>query len=81
MNKILLTGSTGHISSHLFSKLMQSCDVTRIGFSKKDDGIKNYFNLDLTDIDAVNSFCKYCDSFDSLVFLVGLAYSKGKGNE
>jgi nucleoside-diphosphate-sugar epimerase len=80
LKKILLTGSNGLIGSHIYSQLEVQSSITSIDF---DDGLseKDCINLDLTDINQVNCFGEDCDHFDVLIFLVGLAHKKGKGQE
>ena len=74
--KILLAGGEGYIGSHLYSQLEEIASVTSIDF---DDGPseKDCINLDLTDINQVKDFAYNCAHFDVLIFLVGLAHTKG----
>ena len=77
---ILLCGSTGIIGSHLKSYFHNITKVVSVDYinTKLD---KDIFNLDLTNIDRVDYFADKCDHFDILIFLVGLAHSKGKGKD
>ena len=78
--KILITGGKGYIGSHLYSQLEREISMTSID-SSQDPIEKNFINLNLTDIVQVNDFAKNCDHFDVLIFLVGLAHSKGRGKD
>ena len=77
MIKVLITGRNGMIGSYLHSQL----DVNNIITSIINSGELiegKCVNLDLTDINKVNQFTEKCNVFDVLIFLVGLAHSKGK---
>ena len=76
---ILLAGSNGIIGSQLFSDLSLKNSV--LGIGNEEIILKNYSRLDLTDKNKVSSFIKKNEKFSILVFLTGLAHSKGKGAE
>jgi len=77
MKKILLVGSNGFIGTYLFKKLSKVFSISSI--SKHNGKIKNNFTaLDLTNNKLVNNFTTECDVFHSIIFLVGLAHSKGE---
>ena len=75
--KILIAGSNGQIGSFISNKLKHLFDLTHISFS---DNFKkeNFHVLDLTSINSVKNFSKSSKKFEVLIFLVGLAHSKGK---
>ena len=75
--KILLVGGAGNIGSHLNSQLKEHNSITSIDYGS-DPVKKHFLNLDLADVGRVNTFSDSCDHYDILIFLVGLAYTKGK---
>lgn len=77
--EILIAGSNGIIGSQLLSHL--SIDKSVFGIGYEDVSQKNYSQLDLTDKKKVSDFIKNNERFSTLVFLTGLAHSKGKGAE
>ena len=78
--KIVIAGGNGFIGSHLLSQLEEQASVTSIDYGN-DQTVKDFIDLDLTDINQVNGFADNCDHFDVLIFLVGLAHAKGKGKD
>lgn len=78
--KILIVGGKGFIGSHLFSQLEKQASVTCID-NINDPIEKDFINVDLTNINQVINFAVNCDNFDVLIFLVGIAYAKGKGKD
>ena len=78
--KILIAGGSGLIGSFLYQKLKKQVFVTSINDSNYFGG-KNFVNLDLTNKIETMNFSKVTDRFDILIFLVGLAHSKGKGKD
>lgn len=80
MNKVLLVGSNGFIGSFLYNKLNKKFPITTIDNSSGSIN-KDFFKLDLTDLVQVKFFVENCTQFDCLIFLVGLAHSKGKGKD
>jgi len=77
---ILIAGATGYIGSKLVIKLEQLVSITSIDYSQGTTE-KNFTELDLTNVEQVNSFTENCAHFDTLIFLVGLAHAKGKGKD
>jgi len=75
--RILLAGGNGYIGSNLLFRLEQQASITSINYSQGPNE-KNFIKLDLTDVNLVNYYAENCDHFDVLIFLVGLAHSKGK---
>ena len=80
MTKILLAGSNGFIGSHLSIQLAKQATISSIGY-EYGPSEKDFINLDLTDIKQINDFAENRDHFDVLIFLVGLAHTKGTGKE
>ncbi len=79
MTQILIAGSNGIIGSQLFAHLSLSNHVFGVGY--EDASQNHYSQLDLTNKEMVSSFVTKSDSFSTLLFLTGLAHSKGKGAE
>jgi len=73
-------GGEGFIGSHLCNQLKERNSVTSLGhgISQTKPG---FINLNLNELDQVNNFAKDCDHFTVLIFLVGLAHTKGKGKD
>ena len=77
---VLLTGANGNIGSFLYSKLKDGVDLQSISISKRIN--KEYVTqVNLADINEVIALVEAAPHFDSLIFLVGLAHKKGKGQE
>jgi len=79
LSLILIAGSNGIIGSQLFSHLSKDSNVLGVGYEKLSQN--NYSQLDLTIKENVSTFVKENKTFSSLIFLIGLAHSKGKGAE
>lgn len=79
MEKILIAGSDGFIGSHLSQELASEFDVYGLG-NYKDMG-NGYKQIDLTDIHTTKEYVKKSPKFDTLIFLVALAHSKGKNKQ
>ena len=80
MNDILLAGANGMIGTFLYNRFNTNYSITALDYSKgliKD----NFFPLDLTQEEDVETFAKKFSKCDALIFLVGLAHKKGKGKE
>jgi len=77
---VLLVGSKGFIGSYLHKHLNEQISVTSLDYGNNLNE-KDYFNLDLTDINGVNNFAAKYNHFDVLIYLVGLAHAKGKGKD
>ena len=75
--KILITGANGNIGSNLYAKLGKKNHITAIehGYNNNDN---NFIDLDLTNVKNEGDFFLKSDYYDALIFLVGLAYTKGK---
>ena len=78
--ELLIAGVNGYIGSNLYSHFIERYSVSSIDFGNESIK-KNYTNIDLSEIDNVKHYAKECTQFDVLVFLVGLAHSKGKGKD
>ena len=80
MNNILLAGANGFIGSFLYSRFNKDNFITALDYSK---GLieDNFFPLDLTQEADVETFAEKAPKCDALIFLVGLAHKKGKGQE
>ena len=78
--QILVAGRSGFIGSYLFSILKNKFRITALDYNSKliED---NFFHLDLTNKVDVEIFAKKSPKCDALIFLVGLAHKKGKGQE
>ena len=79
-SKILIAGVSGYVGSFLFEKLHNEYDITGLKNSR-DSTHTDFFSLDLTDKADVKNFSEKFPKFDALIFLVGLAHKKGKGQE
>jgi nucleoside-diphosphate-sugar epimerase len=77
---ILLAGANGNIGSFIFEKLNKEYAITRVDYTQGILG-DNYFSLDLTNELEVSTFSKTSPKHNALIFLVGLAHKKGKGQE
>ena len=77
---ILLAGANGNIGSFIFEKLNKEYAITRVDYTQRILG-DNYFSLDLTNELEVSTFSKSSPKHNALIFLVGLAHKKGKGQE
>ena len=80
MKKVLLAGKSGIIGSHIYKYLIDKYNVFSITRSKEDLAPNRFF-CDLNNLDQVAEFVDTYPKFDSLIFLVGLAHSKGKNKE
>jgi len=78
--KMLIAGGGGFIGSHLLSQYKEQNATTSIDHSIDSTG-KDFIDLDLTNVEQVNSFADNCDHYDVIIFLVGLAHAKGKGKD
>jgi nucleoside-diphosphate-sugar epimerase len=78
--KILIAGVNGNIGSELYRTFKKKFKIISTSFNHGN--IKNKFiKLDLTDSYQVLNFTKGCNNIDVLIFLVGLAHSKGRKKE
>ena len=78
--KILIAGGSGKVGSFLHQQLESQYSVTSIG-SRIDGARKGFISLDLTEQNNVRDFTNKYDNYDILIYLVGLAHSKGKGKD
>ena len=78
--KILIAGVSGFIGSFLYSRFHKDYSITALDYSKGSIE-ENFFPLDLTQEEDVETFAEKFPKFDALIFLVGLAHKKGKGEE
>ncbi len=78
--KVLIAGATGVIGSHLSSFFKDKVDLTLLSLNKKDIS-KNYVSVNLCKNDEVDNFVCSGPKYDAIIFLVGLAHSKGKSKD
>ena len=80
MNNILLAGANGFIGTFLYSRFHKHYSITALDYSK---GLieDNFFSIDLIQEADVENFADKSPKCDALIFLVGLAHKKGKGQE
>jgi len=78
--RILLAGRAGFIGSFLYNRFNKDYSITALDYSDRliED---NFFPIDLTQVEDVETFSKSSPKHNALVFLVGLAHKKGKGQE
>ena len=79
-SSILLVGANGNIGSFLYSRFDKNYSITALDYSKASIE-ENFFPLDLTQEADVETFAEKSLKCDALIFLVGLAHKKGKGQE
>lgn len=79
-NKLLLCGSNGFIGTFLFDELIDEYSIYGLDYGPPRNGDKNY-SIDLTNEENVNTIASKLPQCDSIIFLVGLAHKKGKGEE
>ena len=77
---ILIVGVNGIIGTFLYGNLNKDNAITGLDVGKQSIG-ENDYRLDLTDETDVGAFAKNAPPCDALIFLVGLAHKKGKGQE
>ena len=77
---ILLAGANGMIGSFLYNRFNKDYSITALDYSK---GLieDNFFSIDLIQEADVENFADKLPKCDALIFLVGLAHKKGKGQE
>ena len=80
MNNILLAGANGFIGTFLYNSFNKDYSITALDYSKASIE-ENFFSLDLTQEADVENFADKSPKCDALIFLVGLAHKKGKGQE
>jgi len=78
--RLLIAGGCGFIGTNLMMHFENFYSVVSID-NTKSISKTSCINLDLTDRAKVDQFSVDCDYFDVLIFLVGLAHSKGKGKD
>jgi len=80
MNSILVAGANGFIGTFLYNSFNKDYSITALDYSK---GLieDNFFSIDLTQEADVETFAEKSPTCDALIFLVGLAHKKGKGQE
>ena len=75
--KVIIAGSNGIIGSFLYSQLNK--DFSLLSLEDINSQNQNIIErLDLTNMVDVDNFVKNCEYFQALIFLVGLAHSKGE---
>ena len=80
VNNILLAGTNGFIGAFLYGKLNSIYLTTGLDYGQESIA-EEYYSVDLSDLAAVRDFVDNSPRFDALIFLVGLAHKKGKGQE
>ena len=80
INNILIAGANGFIGSFLYNSFNKDYSITALDYSKASIE-ENFFSLDLTQEADVKTFAEKSPTCDALIFLVGLAHKKGKGQE
>ena len=68
------------IGSFLYNRFNKKYSITALNYSKASIE-ENFSPLDLTQEADVETFAEKSPEFDALIFLVGLAHKKGKGQE
>ena len=78
--RIILAGANGFIGTFLYNSFNKDYSITALDYSK---GLieDNFFSIDLTQEADVETFAEKSPKCDALIFLVGLAHKKGKGQE
>lgn len=64
----------------MYSKFHKDYSITALDYTKGSID-ENFFSLDLTQETEVEAFAEKSPKCDALIFLVGLAHKKGKGQE
>jgi nucleoside-diphosphate-sugar epimerase len=80
LNNILLAGANGFIGTFLYNKLNSSYSTTSLDYGQ-ESSVKDYYSVDLSDHAEVRNFVDNSQKCAVLIFLVGLAHKKGKGQE
>jgi len=75
--KVMIVGADGMIGSSVVGLLKAGFDLTTVGYYSKNTDLS--FSGDLADKHFAEHIAASCESPDILIFLVGLAHSKGKG--
>ena len=78
MSEILLAGVNEYIGSFLYNSFNKDYSITPLDHSKGSIEEK-LFPLDLSQEADVETFAEKSPKCDALIFLVSLAYKKGKG--
>ena len=68
------------IGSFLYNRFNKNYSMTALDYSRASIE-ENFFSLDLTQEADVKTFAEKSPTCDALIFLVGLAHKKGKGQE
>jgi len=74
---ILIAGSTGIIGTHIVD-YFQKESIDSLGLGLERSKKEKYIQLDLADEHKVSTFAESVDNISVLIFLTGLAHSKGK---
>ena len=77
---ILLAGANGMIGSFLYNRFNKDYSITALDYSKGSIE-DNFFSIDLIQEADVETFAEKSPKCYALIFLVGLAHKKGKGQE
>ncbi len=78
LKNILITGANGFIGSFLMRDLNNDFNLKCTSLNPSTNKI---LQVDLTDNSSVKDFISNSNTFDSIIFLVGLAHKKGKKKE
>jgi len=77
---ILIAGGNGFIGFHVASFFEATASIASIDTISSNNH-PNSTEIDLTDSLAVDEYASNCQTYDILIFLVGLAHAKGKGKD
>ena len=80
IQSIQIAGASGMIGTFLYNRFNNNFSITAMGYSQGSI-VDNFFPLDLTQEENTETFAKKSPKCDVLIFLVGLAHKKGKGQE
>jgi len=78
--KLLIAGVSGYIGTFLYDRLNSAYSTTGLDYGEVSIA-KDYYSVDLTNEENVNTIASKLPQCDSIIFLVGLAHKKGKGQE
>jgi len=79
LKKILIVGASGIIGKYLSQSLNSKYQLTNISRNSNDN--PTFFSVDLLKEKSITSFVKNSETFDCLIFLVGLAHKRKKNKK
>jgi UDP-glucose 4-epimerase len=77
--KILIAGGNGFIGNYISKYLQDKYEICSIGYEEYSS--YNYCKVDLTQLEEVIKYVKSLPVVGTLIFLTGLAHSKGKNKD